>query len=216
MNRQPPQQQHERRTAISDGLPDGSNSEGWNGNLLEIVQYNAGRLAISKAVFDQLNPAKQLVTAIQEPRYNKQTKRAYCPLGYHILMTASEDTRVAFLVSKDLGLDIWEWVPVSNFVAKLRIKTATGWINIINVYNPRENGRVGNQPILRAEQAIEGGAETILLGDLNLHHPQWGGVHVAPDPEAVESYSTCATDKDSDYLPPQALLHIGRDVREQR
>ena len=53
------------------------------------------------------------------------------------------------------------------------------------MYNPSVVGVPQTENIVSAISLLETeNAETILLGDMNLHHPQWGGIHVAPDRQA--------------------------------
>ena len=123
--------------------------------------------------------------AIQEPAFNKFTESTYCPRGFKLIYDAKPATRVCFLISEELGIDQWRYKVYSPHVIRLEIQVEEGYLSIINVYNPPDNGpRIRMWP--QIEKAIKDAAgEVILLGDFNAHHPVWGGGHVQRDPEAI-------------------------------
>lgn len=74
---------------------------------------------------------------------------------------------------------------MNHHLGILRLQTSRGPVQVLNVYNPRTN----NQPSTALFPAIRElvhrpGIETVVLGDFNLHHPRWGGIHVAAEPQA--------------------------------
>ena len=65
----------------------------------------------------------------------------------------------------------------------ITLRLASGPITVINVYNPRGSGsRICTWDLI--QQALsEADGEIILLGDFNAHHPAWGGVQAATEPQ---------------------------------
>ena len=154
---------------------------------ISIIQFNCGQAnhKSSRPIFDALEPEKRLVLAIQEPAFNKFTESTYCPRGFKLIYDAKPTTRVCFLISEELGIDQWRYKVYSPHVIRLEIQVEEGYLSIINVYNPPDNGpRIRMWP--QIEKAIKDAVgEVILLGDFNAHHPVWGGGHVQRDPEAI-------------------------------
>src|SRR5436309_14818562 len=78
----------------------------------------------------------------------------------------------------------WSFQAHSPYVASLQITTAGGPIEIINIYNPRDNGpriQVWDTVARVIDAAI---GQIILLGDFNAHHPAWGGASAASEPQS--------------------------------
>ena len=94
---------------------------------------------------------------------------------------------MCFFVSKAMALESWEHKHLSPDASLLLIQTSAGPIAITNVYNPRQGGQgtLSCQEELR-QAAKDDLAHQIFLGDLNLHHPQWGGPHVHAEAPAEE------------------------------
>ena len=75
------------------------------------------------------------------------------------------------------------------------------------MYNPSVAGVPQTENIISAISLLETeNAESILLGDMNIHHPQWGGIHVAAKRQA--EYLLRAVDNGSLTLatPPGAII----------
>ena len=114
-------------------------------------------------------------------------KIIYCFRVYYFLYQPEEKIRVYFFVNKAIVLNSWEYKYLSLNTSLFLIKTSAGPIAITNIYNPRQKG----QPTLSCwEEVIQAtennSAHQILLGDLNLHHPQWGGPYVHAEAPAEE------------------------------
>jgi exonuclease III len=159
------------------------------GPTLSILQLNCGNAnhSLHRGLLDSLNPEEFPILAIQEPYFNQHTKTTYCPRAYHLLYQPEEKTRVCFFVNKAMALDSWEHKHLSLDASLLLIKTSAGPIAITNIYNPRQKG----QPTLSCREEViqateNNSAHQILLGDLNLHHPQWGGPYVHAEAPAEE------------------------------
>ena len=154
---------------------------------LHILQLNCGNTnqSLYRGLLDSLPPRDYPIVALQEPYYNRHTSSTYHPKPYHLLYQPSVSTRVCFLVSKFLSLDSWTIQHLSPDIAQLSLHTDLGPIHITNVYNPTPQGpQLASPDLLTSALALPG--SHILLGDFNLHHPKWGGVHVRAEQAAKD------------------------------
>jgi hypothetical protein len=149
---------------------------------LSILQFNCGNAnqKSNRAILDALDPEVTQVVALQEPGFNRFTRSTYYPKGFHLLYQPEEATRVCFLVSKRLSLRRWRHRVVSHDAGLLVLDTEAGEIAILNIYNPGGQGSARGPPSCLADiraglDVLEEGAQLLLLGDFNLHHPHWGG-----------------------------------------
>ena len=153
---------------------------------ISILQFNCGaaNYGVSRPIFDAASPDSHSILAVQEPAFNKRTMTTYCPKGYTLAYDPSPMTKVCFLIGDQLHTSHWSYQAHSPYVASLRLKTAYGPLELINVYNPRDNGpRIKTwATIAKVIEAASG--EVILLGDFNAHHPEWGGDHSASEPQS--------------------------------
>ena len=124
------------------------------------------------------------------------------PSGYlpvHAQPTEREVIRTAFLVAKGIPTAQWQVVENTGDLQAIRITTESGPMVIVNVYVPGPaNGRQNTGRVLYDCTALlqrlgEEGEEILLLGDFNLHHPRWGGIHVSADPQADYLLTSCAS-----------------------
>ena len=160
---------------------------------LSIVQYNCGHsnAQASRALFDSFTHPH--VIAVQEPGYSRVTKSTYCPKPYQLAYDATPESRVCFMIRRDVGVSHWKRTQFGPNVATLRLALSSGVLTVVNVYNPKQDGprvREWNQISLALRAAAEDG-ETILLGDFNAHHPRWGGVGVACEQNAEHLRVEC-------------------------
>lgn len=153
---------------------------------LSILQYNCGNSNHRKARhwFDAASPAEHQILAIQEPYFNRFTRTTYCPSGFALLYEPQETTRTCFMVSKQLNPSHWSVTHYGPNVSALRLAVHSAELTLINVYNPRdERPQIQTWPTIL--QAIQDSTkEVLLLGDFNTHHPAWGGVRTACEPQA--------------------------------
>ena len=184
----------------SQGTTGGGNAHSRIGSDLCIIQYNCGNAnyRLAKSLFDQLDPERHHVIAVQEPYFNEQARTTYCPPGYNLCYQPSAQTRVCTLVSKKLRTQDWSFEALHNDIAIVSIRTQIGRLDIINVYNPTPTTPQSLAPTRLPEigtaltQSRNKGHLPVLLGDLNLHHPVWGGILSATDALAEELLSLAA------------------------
>jgi len=124
------------------------------------------------------------VLAIQEPQFNRFTLSTYCPKPYELAYEATPETRVCFMIKRDVGAAQWRRKQYGPNVASLTLLTNPDALTIINVYNPRERGpRIKEWARLQlALKEAEG--EILIVGDFNTHHAHWGGIGTACEPQA--------------------------------
>src|SRR5689334_11876154 len=105
--------------------------------VITILQYNCGTANRTKTrpFFDQAEPAKHHILAIQEPAWNKQTKRTYCPLGYTLVHRGNEQTKTCFMISTALGLETWKRTYSSDNLEAIELQAKDKKIAIFNAYN---------------------------------------------------------------------------------
>ncbi len=137
---------------------------------LTIIQYNCGytNSQASRLLFDSFTAPQ--VLAIQEPAYSRLTKSTYCPKPYELAYEAGPETRVCFMIKRDVGIAQWRRRQYGPNVAALELDTSQGKLTILNVYNPGARGpRLQEWPQIDAALR-EAAGEVLLLGDFNLHH----------------------------------------------
>ena len=153
------------------------------------MQYNCRNANHDKArlLFDSLDLAHYLIIAVQEPFFRRRQGDTYCPRNYTLTYEAGPDTRVCFMVSREIDATRWSRKQCSPDVAALHLRGGEHELTIVNVYNPRgrRNANMEIQAWKQIDKALQDATgEIILLGDFNCHHPQWGGPAVATEPEA--------------------------------
>ena len=164
-------------------------NEGPARNNLTVIQYNCGNANYrgARPFFDSLRPEKHHIIAIQEPAISKRNKATYTPPGYHLGIHPNQLTKTAFLISKEIKSSEWHWTHHNENLSSIRLTLREGTLRIINVYNPSPATRSSHTPSQIANtsevvgQAIQEESEILLVGDFNLHHPEWGGPTASTD-----------------------------------
>ncbi len=118
------------------------------------------------------------VVAIQEPWTNRTRAATHCPAQCTFYQAfPGEGGRSCFLINKAICTDSWSVRFPQEDYALLRINSQTGVLWIHNIYNPPvgdvKEGYISPILSLRTNLAQEG--SHIVIGDFNLHHPQWNG-----------------------------------------
>ena len=104
---------------------------------LTIIQHNCGNFnaKATRPFYDSLTQSQ--VIAVQKSAYNRMTKFTYCPKPYELAYEALPETRVCFMIRRDIGAAQWRRRQYGPNVAALELTTLRGKITIINVYNSR-------------------------------------------------------------------------------
>jgi Reverse transcriptase (RNA-dependent DNA polymerase)/Endonuclease-reverse transcriptase len=152
---------------------------------INILQFNCGNSNNKSArpIFDSVSPARHVLLAIQEPAFSSHTRTTYCPGAYTLACENDPTTKVCFMVDRNLDLAQWSYKSYSRHVAAITLQLANGPITVINVYNPRGSGSQICAWGLIQQAINDATGEILLLGDFNAHHPAWGGIQAATEPQ---------------------------------
>ena len=158
-----------------------------SGRNLKIMQYNVRKEKIK--VLTPLLESEEVqdmdILAIQEPWFNTTNKSTYNPSHskFHLVHQGKEGTRVCIYVNKRIDIDSWDEVFSGNDCCSIKIKLKKTedteekievWVH--NVYNPSPTSyKTKDSPstIPVISEVLQRPGEHILVGDFNLHHPQW-------------------------------------------
>ena len=131
------------------------------------------------------------IIAIQEPWENPFQDNTHHPLKqtHELLYPEASETggraRVCIFVSKKLGE--YNHLVHSRDCQEIRVKTESGELRIVNVYNDQQQGAalcLLQEKLLPVREQKE--ASYLVLGDFNLHHPAWGGDDAPRDVRAED------------------------------
>lgn len=161
---------------------------------LSILQYNVMKSVNQVMAPLFANPAllKFDIIALQEPWRNPYSYTTYHPLKnyYTLIYPPLPMTRTCFYVNKRLPETNWVIIHQSADLCALQLKIDNARIIIYNIYNPCHDGGPNNtlsqlSGLLNANR----NTQSILVGDLNLHHPLWGGEASPTDPQSEQLIS---------------------------
>uniref|UniRef100_A0A9Q8L8Q9 Endonuclease/exonuclease/phosphatase domain-containing protein n=1 Tax=Passalora fulva TaxID=5499 RepID=A0A9Q8L8Q9_PASFU len=153
---------------------------------ITIVQYNVNksRDKVQRHFLQELDPLRHHVIAVQEPWINPYVGLpATCnDRRYHTVIAGQRGVipRTCIYVSKTIDLESWKVIlpQQGNLgdITSIQIDTTQGPIQIHNVYNPLPRGRTSRElgTLAHLERTLSQDTKQVLLGDFNLHHPQWG------------------------------------------
>lgn len=194
---------------------------------LQILQANCwkSRDEVQMHLFGEKDVQEYDILAIQEPYINNRTD----PLTtyalalqnrFHILLqpTPQEDyetcPRVCLYVNRRIDPTTWEVRYHNRDLSTLILQTANhGTVHIHNIYNPGvSSGQESAIGTLR--DVITPGAQHIVLGDFNLHHPLWAGTqyqHV--DSEATELIDLMDEHELDQLLPRGTITYEKKEAK---
>lgn len=148
---------------------------------LKILQYNTRKSReIMAEAFRRHEILDYDILAIQEPYRNTFQHTTHHPAKghFHLLYMDSGGTRTCIFVNKRIDPASWNIHFVNEDICVLRLQTARGLLSLYNVYNePEDDDKTCTLRALLGELSTEAPNNHLLvLGDFNLHHPQWSGV----------------------------------------
>jgi ribonuclease HI len=166
---------------------------------LHILQYNMHKAKDTVMATFLRDPKvlKATIIAAQEPWRNNLSDTTHQPAAatHQLLYPKSSEyddkgpPRVALFVAKSVDPDIWSHTVVSRDYQILSIRYHRGndarVLYLHNIYNEPRSGTI--QQIQRQLEQLGTNKATIdhiLVGDMNAHHPAWGGPGTRIDPEA--------------------------------
>ncbi len=155
-------------------------------NTLRILQYNIRHETGTMMTLLEDRAVQEMdVLAIQEPCCNPHTKSSYNPGSscFYLAHRTGADTRTCFYINKKLNPESWEIEHISRNTSTLTIQveareeenSRTRRLHIHNVYNPSPSSVSADNPSSLSDipRLIQHEGEHILLGDFNLHYPNW-------------------------------------------
>ncbi len=152
---------------------------------LSILQYNTrkSREQVMMSLFDNLQTLLFDVIAIQEPWQNSEFLTVYHPHKdqFHLAYLDNALTWVCFYISKRIAQAEWYVTNHSPDLCTLHLQIYPDrTIQIHNIYNPTPTNSHPRRCIPNLEKALaaQRDGEHVVVGDLNLHHPAWGGIHI--------------------------------------
>jgi len=151
----------------------------YDNQTLKILQYNMqkSREVMSDA-FHHHEIHNYDVLVIQEPYRNHYQNTTHHPAKdrFHLLYFNSKNTRTCFFINRRIDPSAWNIRYINDDICILQLYTPDRRsLRIYNIYNELKAERITRTlEILREELSREDPNNNILLlGDFNLHHPQW-------------------------------------------
>ena len=149
--------------------------------ILKILQYNTQK---SREVMAEAFRRHQIcdydIIAVQEPYRNPVQNTSHHPAKdrFHLLYHDSKLTRTCLFVNKRIDPATWKVEHINEDICLLQLTTLQGRVCLVNVYNdPDEEDRTRTLRTLAQELSkVTSEDHLIVLGDFNLHHPQWSNV----------------------------------------
>ena len=148
---------------------------------LRILQYNVqkSRDVVMASLFQNNKTPEYDILAIQEPWRNPFIATSYHPLKtcFELNYLDNEETRVCLYVNKRIDPGTWSVSYISKDIILLKLSNpdSSKTIHIFNVYNEVATDTLS--VLAGAIGALDSHDETIVLGDLNIHHPLWSTAH---------------------------------------
>ena len=144
------------------------------------------------------------VLAIQEPWKNPYQNTTNNRLSQYFDVHYMNDanTRVCFFINKKLAPASYNVTHHSKDLVSMTLRLHNGRaIHIHNVYNPCRGGGPSTLPLLDQILKEHSEEEHLVVGDFNLHHPKWGGMHVRADAHAYDLITMAAEHRLKRTLP---------------
>jgi endonuclease/exonuclease/phosphatase family metal-dependent hydrolase len=159
-----------------------------NSTCLQILQYNVYKSKDIVLVLLLEDPRIQQfdMILVQEPWYNPHVQASYnlARSNFYLLFQPHKETRVAVYISKSIPTTDWSIRYITPDLSALDITVQftdlVRTLRIYNIYNPPPSSTLDNTgpstlPDLARDLQEHPHEHTIVLGDINLHHPLWGG-----------------------------------------
>jgi exonuclease III len=180
---------------------------------LTIVQYNVNKSKdkVQRSFLQSLDPKTHHIIAIQEPWINPHSGQpATCKDQRYYTVIAKQGTpRTCIYVSKEIANADWQQVTqegTGGDITSIEVTTSQGQIQIHSLYNPPPVSRSSIQ--LGTMEKVPGLTETgqhILVGDFNLHHPQWGSDFTPPHHFLSGRLLGMTEQADMDLITPKGM-----------
>ena len=191
-------------------------------NKLNILQYNVrkSRDMVMASLLRDSNIHEFDVIAIQEPWKNPYTATTHHPAKdkFHLCYPTAHTegtARVCFFISKRIDKARWRFKERTRDICTIIIdptgdQQSQGRVIIHNVYNPPKTSSNRQSVLPQTREALRHyqAEEQVVLGDLNLHHPLWGGLNrETTDPESEDLIDIIGDFALHNTLPPGTITY---------
>ena len=156
-------------------------------HTLRILQYNVRREqnTVMAALLNDRRMKEVDIIAIQEPWHNSRNNSSYnsSTSEFYLAYREKEGTRVCFYINKRIDINSWQVTHETEDLSTLKLESresSNGEQNTIthihNIYSPSPssyNSQSNSRSLTEVQKKLRKPGEHIILGDFNLHHPQW-------------------------------------------
>lgn len=187
---------------------------------LQIIQYNVQKRLDAVQIPFLNDPIVQKfdIIAIQEPGRNRSACGTYNPsnLKFHLVNHPGQLFRTCFYIDKDIDPTTWSIEQTEDDFCSIRIitqsnagETQTTRIHNINNPSPISTTSTDSPTTLYtlAETLTKYTEDThIVVGDLNLHHPYWGGSNCLTRHAMSDQLIAITTQAKLDLYTPPGMI----------
>jgi len=193
-----------------------------NKQSLKILQYNVNksRTKVLMGLLQDPEIASYDIIATQEPWRNPFNNAPYNPRSspFHTSDQGDKDSRVCTYINKRIQTDKWSETHHTKDFTTITLRTQgvqtehdqqeLRTINIHNVYNQQSShSETQETESLRTlREALKMPGEHIIIGDLNLHHPSWGGPSYPMQHKLADNLLDIVRDADLNLTLPQGTI----------
>ncbi len=180
---------------------------------LKIAQYNVWNrkdVVMAPLIRDAAREGIHIL-ALQEPWQNPHMNATYCPssCGYWPVYPPSHRSRACLLVSKALPRSAWVFEHPQPDIVSVTLQLDDVTVHVHSIYSPSPEGlrRIEHDsPVFRIPQLLQKPGEHILVGDFNLHHPNWGGTACFDRHDMADELIRITQQADMRQLTPPGTL----------
>jgi hypothetical protein len=149
-------------------------------SILRILQYNVWKSDDIMSALIGSQEATYDVIALQEPWKNKYVDTTYCPRScpYHLVWPPGGG-RTCLLVNKAIPLNCWTAKASADYCS-IELRLYDELVTLHNYYSPSPPSQQTinwDTPLINIRQVVARPGHHIVVGDFNLHHYLWGGLH---------------------------------------
>lgn len=193
---------------------------------LKILQYNVHkRLNAVQIPFLYDSQVQEFdIIAIQEQGRSLKAVETHNTrdINFHLVSHTNPNARACIYVNKKIDTKSWSIEMLEPDICCIRLSTRTSAgethaLRIYSVYNPcpySTTSTEGPSTLPLLEQALQTEEEKLVVGDFNLHHPQWTGPNTFSRHAAADKLVDITVEKQLELLLPPGS--ITRDTHGQQ
>lgn len=189
---------------------------------IRILQYNVNksRTKVLMGLLQDPEIASYDIIATQEPWRNPINDLPYNPRQspFYTSDQGHKDSRICTYINKRIRTDKWTETHHSKDLSTVTLQIrdertspdtyTIRIINIHNVYNQQSSySETQETESLRTlRRALEMPGEHVVLGDLNLHHPSWGGPSYPLQHKLADTLLDIVREADMELILPEGTI----------